>query len=211
MSTIPGTSADVFLRGTRDYVQGTQIMARAADLLPTGPWRFERAGFAQITHNIILIAPQNDDDTAIGSVHFKGPDEETSEMFVFDTGRAAPQKDQAMPARAQRQSPDPAEDASYTFSGVTAFEDMLNAIVIAIKNEHTVQFTGCTDVWLTGMRGLDIPVAGPFPETGAIKLQMMRALAGEHGQQTLWRLEIQGDDGANFARGAVTFSYKPGA
>ncbi|WP_095590588.1 hypothetical protein [Actibacterium ureilyticum] len=201
----------MFLRGDRDYIQGTQIIARASETLEAGPWRFERTGFSAITRNLIAFADQDTDGSAIGTVCFVDDTGAERILHVIDSGAPAPHRDQPIPAAATRQESGAAAEPRYAFSRVRGFEDMLNAIVIAIKTEHTVRFTGCTDIWLTGMRGLNLPVEGAFPENGQIGLQMMRALAGEKGQQTLWRVDIQANDGTAFARGAVTFSYKPGA
>jgi hypothetical protein len=200
---------NVFLRGARNYVQGTQIIARAADTLRNGPWKLERAGFSQITRNFVSFASQDEDGKAIGRLHFSSDENATNEIYILDSGQPAPQIDLPILAQAVRHSLDSTADSQYSFSNVEAFEDMLNAIIIAIKSEHSLQFQGCTDVWLTGMRGMTLPVTGPFPENGVIKLQLMRSLATEHGQQTLWRMGIHSKDGTEFTRGAVTFAYKP--
>lgn len=205
-----GNIADVFLRGNRNYVQGTQIIARAAECLDAGPWRLDRAAFVRITRNLVAFDEPEKEGTPIGSILFTGVGDTVRELAVFDCGEPARRVDRLIVAQAIRQGTDPAENGRYAFSGVGTFEDMLNAIVIAIKAEHVLRFEGCTDIWLTGLRGMSLPTQGPLPESGDIRIAMMRALTGNNGQQTLWRVDIEETGGAGFCRGAVTFSYKPG-
>lgn len=199
----------VFLRDTRNYVQGTQVIARAAACLEGSDWRFERAVFTQITRHTIRFSEPVADADPIGILHFIRESDETREIRVFEADALAPRRDHDMTVEATRSSVVPSDPAFYDFTGVCVFEDMLNAIVIAIKAEHLLRFQGCSNVWLTGLRNLGLPVDRQLLNSGVVRISMIREMRKYPACQTLWRLDINDDAGATFSNGAVTFSYEP--
>lgn len=161
---------DVFLRGQRDYVQGTQIIARAAETLTSGDWRFERSGFSRITEKLVRISETSVSDQAIGVVGFADSDGKTHELHIVETDILAPVRDLPMPVAAERCADGVDGQTIYDFADVSAFEDMLNVIVIAIKNEHRVRFENCVNVWLTGLRNFKLPVSSKYPKSGTLQM-----------------------------------------
>lgn len=202
---------DVFLRGDRDYVQGTQIVSRVAELLGDGEWILDAAQFTRLSTRMLLA----DDSSAaamagvIARVQFADPTGKNRSFALTEGAEPAPRRAQPMPIAVTRQSERSGTDkAIWDYSGVSGFEDMANVIVQAIKAEHGERWPGCHDVWLTGFRRLGLPVAGRFPDAGRIALTLYRQL-GEHGLfQTIWQVALP-DIGLE---GMVTFAFRaPGA
>ena len=197
----------MFLRGDRNYVQGTQIVARAADSLPDGDWALSSAKFAQITANLVTFhdGPRED---AIGTILFASSDKTSHEVSVVDTQTPAPRRDDAMPVQCHSVPSAQDGDTEYAFSEAGSFEDILNAFVIAIKAEHVQRYEGARDIWFTGLRGGDLSVSAP-PQSGKLSLTLMRQLAGDTAYQTLWRATMLDPSGQTLSQSAITFSYVP--
>ncbi len=202
-------SSGVFLRGERDYVQGTQMIARAAECLEGSHWIFERAVFSQITRRDVSFSEPVGGAEHIGTLRFVSQRKEKREFRVFETETLAPRRYQDLTVKAARSNAGPGDPAIYSFAGVHQFEDMLNAIVIAIKTEHHIRFQGCQKVWLTGLRNLRLPVNEKMPGSGVVTIAMNREMRGNDVYQTLWRLDIADDAGNSISNGAATFSYEP--
>lgn len=198
----------MFLRGDRDYIQGTQIVARASEVLPLGDWSLESAKFARITRNLVTFQKAADPD-AVGSIHFRAPGL-TETVHAIETTTAAERRDDLMPVICQYKETDAVDQTVYAFSNVATFEDLLNSFVIALKGEHERRFPGARDIWFTGLRGGDLPVSRP-PAEGLIDLNLMRRLAGEPAHQTMWRCTLTNPAGHTLHRSAITFSFVPGA
>lgn len=198
----------MFLRGDREYVQGTQIVARAADGLPAGDWALSSARFSRITAHLVTFrdSPQDDD---IGLVQFAGAGGDTRAVSVVETDTPAPRRDVPMPVQCHPAATDDDKSVAYDFSRAGDFEDVLNAFVIAIKAEHVQRFPGARDIWFTGLRGGDLSITDP-PESGRLSLVLMRQLAGDPAHQTLWRATMLDSAGQTLGQSAITFSYVPG-
>lgn len=206
---------DVFLRGERDYVQGTQLIARVADTLETGAHVFRQAEFHRKTVNLVACAPDGADGLAdvVGKVHFQtGPDGDARSFALCELPEPAPRLDRTMPVRITRRSgPDAgnadAQDPSvWDWIGVSGFEDVLNAIVQIIRAEHGIRWPGSRDVWLTGFRRCNLPVATPDRQEGTFNLVLGRRLAGgaTGTDQTIWQFTLP-ELGLS---GTSTFAFK---
>jgi hypothetical protein len=200
----------LFLRGTRNYVQGTQIIARSTDHLPAGSWFLSSAKFSSITANLVEFHDQPH-AREIGLVQFASPDGEHHALTVVETDTPAPRRDEPMPVQCRPAAggDEDGKSVAYDFSEAGDFEDLLNAFVIAIKAEHVRRFAGAADIWFTGLRGGDLSVSDP-PARGRLSLTLMRQLAGEPAHQTLWRADLRDAAGQSVGRSAITFSYVPG-
>jgi hypothetical protein len=198
----------VFLRGDRNYVQGTQIVARAADHLPADDWSLSNARFSRITANLVTFHDKPQDDE-IGFVQFMSADGTARDVIVVETDAPAPRRDVPMPVQCHSVASEDDRRVAYEFSSAGDFEDVLNALVIAIKAEHVRRFEGARDIWFTGLRGGNLSVSRP-PESGRLTLTLMRQLAGDPAHQTLWRAELQNPDDQPVGQSAITFSYVPG-
>jgi hypothetical protein len=198
-------SLDVFLRGERDYVQGTQIIARVSEVLTPQPHIFRQAEFHRKTVNLVACKP---DGTAgisddLGRVYFQsGSNPELKSFALSELSAIAPRVDLPISVLIVRRSgpvfgPDSgnadAPDCTvWDWSGVSDFEDMLNAIVQIIRAEHSVRWPECSDIWLTGFRRCNLPVAKPACDEGSFELFLGRRLAGSRvgSFQTIWKFNL---------------------
>jgi hypothetical protein len=193
---------DLFLRGSRNYIQGTQIIARTAELLPPGAWRLEQATFNAIALNELSATRDGDEAGALGRVSFANG-AETITYALHETGPQAPRRDTEMPISVKRVSGEGAK-AQWAYDGVSNFEDVLNVLVQAIKAENAQRWPKGEDIWFTGARRVRLPLTGPFASSGVVTLTLYRQ-AGLTGQmQTIWQTDFPGSDPA----GMITFTLK---
>lgn len=202
---------DVFLREDRNYVQGTQIISRIADLLDGDDWALRQAEFRRLSIGLLKVAevdgPQSDD--AIGSVQFvRSTTGEARTFAVLERQEAAPRMQDGMVISVERSGKSAVsaetDEAVWTYSNVCGFEDVLNAIVQAIKAEHKLLWPGASDIWLTGLRNLGLPVKAHRGSLGSISLVLWRKLQGSSNVQTFWQVRLPESDLA----GMVSFAYR---
>jgi len=196
---------DVFLRGTRDYVQGTQLIVRAAEALTGDDWLFDRAVFSQITDRKVELSMEKPDQPVLGTLRFKRNDE-TADLFLISLDEAAPKSDLPLgiEVAATESFCDP---ATYHFTGANGLEGVLNVIVQAIKAEHTVRYPLARDIWLTGMRGFSCSTKIRPSGEGVLEMKLLRTLAKHQNVQTLWSVSLI-VNGLQVETGNVTFNYK---
>lgn len=197
----------VFLRQNRDYVQGTQMIARAAESLDGEGWVLDQALFLAMTDRLVTLSePPLSDADLIGHVKFlRG-----GEQRVFYFGRiadAAPLNNVAMPIQVQRLPDADKTAATYDFSHAVSFEDLLNVVVQSIKAEHEHVFPNAFDIWLTGVRNFHLAVGTRHPGDGKIRLVRQRIMVSAEVYQSLWSVALEGRDGFS-SRGFVTFAFK---
>lgn len=196
---------DLFLRGSRNYVQGTQIIARLAERLPPGAWRLDQANFHAITLRTLAFARAGaaDEAKACGRVSFSSAEQPSVTFVLFETEREAPRRDTAMPITVTRQGDEGAR-AAWAYAGVTSFEDALNVLVQAIKAENAQRWPKGEDIWFTGARRLGLPVSAPPAPSGVLNLTLYRQIGLSGQVQTIWHSDFPGLDGA----GMITFTLK---
>ena len=195
---------DVVLNGDRNYVQGTQIIARSAQMYSKAE-RFSQATFSQITDKRIAVS-ENNSDLAIANVVFTDRAGLELPIYVHQLDEVAPQAIVPRQFTFTRTIYD-ASGASYQFEDVVDFEGFINVITASIKLEHKHRFNRPVDIWLTGMRGWDIPLRKAEFDRGELKLTLGRSLAGDGAIQTMWRVEANSISG-NMHSGMVTFCYR---
>jgi hypothetical protein len=199
---------DVFLRGSRNYVQGTQIIARLADRLPAGDWYLEQATFQHLTTRTLTLSRDVEAAAgqAAGSVTFRSVNGDSVSLFAVETEIDAPQRDTKMPIAVLRTDQSDTDVAVWHYSGVSGFEDLMNVIVQAIKAENSLRWPDAEDIWFTGLRRLDLQIRSDFENEGTIGVSLYRKL-GVSGQiQTIWQIRLPGCNPA----GMVTFALKLG-
>lgn len=207
---------EVFLRGERDYVQGTQMIARVADAASLEGGVFQQAEFHRKTLNRVALdvdGAATPEDT-VAKVHFQAQGQAGLQSYsLCELPDQATRRDIPLPIAVARQSgPDAsfadATDASiWQWRDAQGFEDVLNAIVQIIRGEHSVRWPGSRDVWLTGFRRLNLPVAPAKASAGTMQLKLWRRMgAGVAGaEQTVWQFDLPELGVA----GMSTFAFKP--
>ncbi|MDX2277559.1 MAG: hypothetical protein NW206_19085 [Hyphomonadaceae bacterium] len=196
---------NLFLRGSRDYIQGTQIIARLAEQLPPGDWRFEQANFQAISTRELSFAPAGggDETGAAGRVSFSAETGEITTYVIRESGPQAPRRDAPMPIKVVPLGGEGAK-ARWRYEGVATFEDVLNVLVQAIKAENAKRWPEGKDIWFTGARRARLPLNGPFVSSGEFTLTLYRQIGVSGQVQTIWQTDFPGADPA----GMITFTLK---
>lgn len=200
---------DVFLREKRDYVQGTQIISRIAELLQEEDWVLQQAEFRQLSTKMLRTSEiiQNEADDSVARIRFANSlTGETKTFGVYETGRPAARSSQVMSIEVEP-STLPAthsenKETVWNFRNANTFEDLLNSIVQAIKTEHKILWPQSSNIWLTGFRHFELPVSGVTSGEGSIELTLWRKLFGDTNIQTFWQVrapEIKLAGMVNFA------------
>ncbi len=197
---------DVFLRGDRTYIQGTQILARLSELLPKGDWALGAVGFTGIVDSRV-VAVELDGEAgapATARVAFEASDGSTLGFAVLPGDGPAPRSDRPMGISVDRVGGDEDSAARYRFAGVRGFEDALNVIVQAIKSECSRRWPQAQDIWLTGVRRFPLPTQWSGPDAGHVDITLARQLGVSGQVQTIWSVTMPEADCA----GTVTFTFK---
>lgn len=219
-TALPGGAAalDVCLNGRRDYVQGTQMVARSADHFAAagaGPVVLSAAAFHRITDRevgIVTGTPGPDlAEHALGTLRFTGADGAPLDAVLVAGPGAAPRRDIPVTATWEEIAGTRTNALSTAFAlgGLARGEDFLVALVQTVKGLHEALADDVRDVWLTGLRGARIPLSGPFPvPRGRLDLEFRRLMPGTGTRQSLLMAAFSGEDGTPVARTAVTFSFR---
>lgn len=200
------TILPVFLRQNRNYVQGTQMIARAAERLSGSDWFLDQAQFQAISDRLITLA-NTPSDTAkiVGQVKFTRGSEQCIYYFK-EMAEPAPQSDLAMPIQVKRLC-DTNHAATYSFSDCHTFEDVLNVVVQSLRSEHQLAFPGSYDIWLSGARNFRLAVDISHDSgKGTIQLVRQRVMASADVQQSLWSISLE--DNNKISSGFITFAFK---
>lgn len=206
--------ADVFLRGTRTYVQGTQIVARAAELVEGGPAVFTGCKFTAITRNMVSFGTEGADGS-IGSVTFGNEGGTESLFHVFDDETPAPGNDTPLDATVSlREIAEDGTSSDFEIVCETSFESRLNALVQAVKEHQDRAYENVYDNWFTGLRRIVMPVApGDTSGTlhGHVCIRLLRRFETGAAQNAMYAVQTTFDDPDQAwaqVDGIVTFSYK---
>lgn len=198
---------DVFLRGERDYVQGTQLIAQAAKCLAVSGTDavFQQATFSTITRNDIKFCTEKGEGS-IGSVQFKGQEDRIT-LFVKEDENLARREDVLLSLDLIKIESDEAGAVAYQYTADDDFLGILDVIVQSIKAEHVSQFENAYDIWLTGLRRCNVPVGIQTAGLGLITLKLMRKMEAIDNMQTLWSVDLHDDAGTQVSC-VVTFVFK---
>lgn len=214
MTSADNALLDVFLRGDRDYVQGTQMIARLAERLGPGAWVLDQAQFARVTLHALVIADSlpatgGPGNPEVARIRFTDGAAGRREFLLTEATALAPRRDQPLLVSVAR-AESPAADADspapvrWTYQGAHGIEGMANAVVQAVRSEHALRWPGCRNIWLTGCRRLQLPAAGSCPATGHLLISLYRRLGTTGQNQTVWNVDVPE---AGLA-GMVTFAFQ---
>jgi len=201
----------VFLRDQRDYVQGTQIIARLAEQAAPEGSQLTQARFGQITANQVRWRPAGELDSAarIGEVQFTRGGQEL--MFhIEDTGLIAPRRlDTHMGVRVTPTRTDAPLSGQYRIEHPMDLEGLLNALIQSVKNLHERLGPGIHDVWFTGMRQCALPVQhqlGLFE--GHVDIRHRRMIRRGPSHQSLVEVVVSNLQGRSCHRCMINFAFK---
>ena len=193
-------TADFFLVGDREYVQGTQMIARGADIIRATcgeHFSLTTAAFKRITSNNVVIAEVVADEDApsasVGYAVYDG-DQGRQLLHFLDSGVIAQRTDEYRSgsctlARSARDL-----TGSFVYSRVTSFEGMLSVVIRCLKLLHQALPGNVRDIWFTGCRHASLPVRDPFPANqGGIEIEHLRLMRTPSRCQTLSQVKIVGD------------------
>jgi hypothetical protein len=166
---------EVGLRGTRNYVQGSQILARTAELVaagPAGPYELITAKFTRITEQgVIAVIGEGDagDAPEIGVAQFGSADGRVAVRFHEMPGPKAPpiaENDRYTSGLVT----DAAGGGEATFAINGTFESYLAAVIEFVKAAHAKRGDDVVDIWFTALMGAHLPLEPRYPTVGTFRL-----------------------------------------
>jgi hypothetical protein len=205
---------DVFFRGKRSYIQGSQILTLAAALPALrlgheGPLLLREAAFTALVATGVRAVLGGEGAHGFGSARFSVGGEDRDVRFLSVPEAAPPRLDDE-PSRLESLAL--AGDLCGEAVAVIreGFGDFLCAVVEANKRIHERVAEGVHDVWFTGLRKAAIPAgAGALP--GRVRLAFTSLMQRRQGsqRQSLSRVEVHGEGDAPVVPPFLcTFAYK---
>jgi len=189
---------DVCLNDGRTYVQGTQMLARAAD------WIAQTSGakaitltacaFRAITDQGVALGPAQpapEEAAPIGTATFS-VDGTAVELGFYETGSTAPKDSLAEPCSYRLLEGGAQDDVQvFEVSAMRGIEGVMVATVQCLKTMHAGLATDMRDIWFTGLRGASIAHGVDLADT---KLTMTRArmMGKSPNWQSLTKMELAG-------------------
>lgn len=201
---------DVALLNGRGYVQGSQMIARAAQLAGEHAV-LTNAKFTRLTeHSVLAVrAPAAFEVSAshIGSIEFStraGP----VHFDLHESKQHAPAREGAEAARVVNVVHDGALSGQFWFDTDDGFHGVIAGLVSGVKLLHLAVAPCIKDVWFAGLRNLHVPVSGWSACRGAsVSVRRLRVgLAGSR-QLSLLRIALC-DAGREPIAGVVSFSFR---
>lgn len=188
---------DVGLRGTRDYIQGSQILSRTSELLAAeadAPIALVSAKFTRITEQGVQVALAADDAVAgeeIGSAQYDEGGTRRVVRFVEVPGPTAPRIDDVDKVTSGLEvAADGSAACAFAIAGT--FESYLVAVIEFVKAAHATRAEGVRDIWFTALMGARLPLEPVYPTSGTMRLTpKIERMAGER-TQTLGLLDTEG-------------------
>jgi hypothetical protein len=207
---------EVFLNGTRNYVQGSQILARTAELIRPGFGPLNLTEFAFKHTSTSLIGVWLDDSASnelqrsaspIGNALFQS-DQTAIRVAFVELSTAAPKADLPETVTLKLESGGTGGNGCFAFRGAFSFEDALRTIVQAVKKLHETLAPDAHNIWLTGMRAAAIPIDKGFRDAdGQIEVELVRLMKSPPQYQTLNKVAITGGK-SGLAPFFVTFALR---
>ena len=189
---------EVGLRGTRDYVQGSQILARTAEIVARDhpDAALVSAKFTRITlRGVELVlgagdAPSGGEEIGRGQYQVGG-DRLQARWFEVP-GPEAPRIDD-VPGATSGLAPDGAGGGGADFAIAGTFESYLAAVIECVKALHAGRAERVSDIWFTALVGARLPVAPTYPAAGSLAVELKVERMVEGRLQTLSVVETTGD------------------
>lgn len=205
---------DVFQNGTRNYVQGTQMLAAAARAV------YERidvnatvsaATFTRITQNRIGLSPDDasslDPAADLGTAKFSVAGETVTLRFA-ELPEPAPRRDVPESITYELVEKTNALSGTFSYGNVLTFEDRITVFVQCIKSLHSALPGTPHDIWFTGCRRATFSLE---PETqarsGRLEIACNRVIGKSPQYQSLNTITMH-DDGGEPQTAVITFAVK---
>ncbi|MBI1385029.1 MAG: hypothetical protein GC150_08980 [Rhizobiales bacterium] len=191
---------DVTLRGTRNYVQGSQILGRTAAWLASRPdghhLTLTTAKFTRITDRLVAArlldvgaepgAPEPDQ---IGEARFAAEPQEPARIVQFLEGTTTAPRIADEPSRLLRFEETARLSGSADYRITNAMQSYLAATIEFVKWLHARAAADVTDIWFTSLASARLAVAPDYAATATmtVTLEFERPHAGR--LLTLCRVE----------------------
>ena len=190
---------NVYIRGTRDYVQGSQILGRTAELLAAdSSAQLVSAKFTQITERGVRAVFDDADAGGaleIGRAQFVTAAGRRTVRFCEVAGDKAPPIDDVPRVTANLET-DGKGTGSTTFAIAGTFESYLVAIIEFVKAVHAQRGDHVTDIWFTALMGARLPLGASYPQTGTLRVTPKIERIVDGRLQTLSLVDTEGDGNA---------------
>lgn len=201
-----------FLRGKRNYIQGTQLISRCAELFDDPSTLLFDAVFTEITEKEVIACSPEVASTwsfsTIGRVSFQVGDT-THQLALLKTQRTVERLDTDMNISYKISPSAEPFEGSATFSGITDIEGMLNVIVQTIKSLHASSEPRAEDIWFTGLRRLPLPAKwGASLANGQVTVKCIRRMNNETNVQTMLETTLDFADETRRMTGMVSFAFR---
>ncbi|MFM7552929.1 MAG: hypothetical protein ACKO7Q_08825 [Actinomycetota bacterium] len=188
---------EVGLRGTRNYVQGSQILARTAEIIARDhpDAALVTAKFTRITlRGVELVvgegeAPSGGDE--IGRGQFQTGGERLAVRWFEAPGPEAPRIED-VPGATSGLAPDGAGGGRADFAIAGTFESYLAAVIECVKALHAGRGERVSDIWFTALVGACLPAAPAYPTAGSLAVELKVERMVEGRLQTLSVVETAG-------------------
>jgi hypothetical protein len=172
------TELDVYLRGTRDYVQGTQILGRTADWLTTAladrSLELTSAKFTQLTASPVVAVlngwhGETKDLTPIGSAKVRVAEtEDELGIKYYSRANARASLTDDVPLRIGDLREEKRLGGRANFESDGGIEDLLAATVEMVKTLHSNLDECRGDIWFTSLGSATLPLARQSAATGTL-------------------------------------------
>ncbi len=213
---------DAGLRGSRDYIQGSQVLSRAAELLSDQKnLVLRQAKFSRISHKQIFLSPlrlsgkEHPLLTEIGYARFSS-DEGYHNTFFFEKedGQTAKKIDEVVSPIVSLKNTssdmgEPEGTAEVSFFG--DLEGVLSSVIAVTKRLHQDISPDVSDVWFTGLQRASIPVIILREKlVGNLTVSHISSHKFGSANQTLSNVVCDfGGSGMDQISAVVSFSYRP--
>jgi hypothetical protein len=182
----------VGLRGSRDYVQGSQILARTAELVATEnpEATIVAAKFTRITDHGVCVTFDDDAPagTVLGSARFRVDGGERTVHFHKEAAGPAPRIDDVPPSTSDlTTSGDGVGRCAFAIDG--DFESYLAAAIEFVKAVHAARAERVSDIWFTALAAAALPIEPIYARAGTLTITpKIERVVGER-LQTLGTVE----------------------
>jgi hypothetical protein len=189
---------EVGLRGTRDYVQGSQILARTAEIVAADhpDAVLVTAKFTRITRQGVVAAFGEDAADGAGEEIGRGRFDLGGDRLEVRwhelPGPEAPRIDD-VPGATSGLEPDGAGGGACAFAISGSFESYLAAVIEFVKALHAGRGERVTDIWFTALMGARLPVGAAYPEAGTLTATAEVERIAHGRLQTLSLVDTAGD------------------
>ena len=155
----------LFLKGDRDYVQGSQIISRLSDFLPSEEqFILESTSFNKITNKSIYFVDNDDNanlkNNFLGYEIFKSlPNNEIKKYFFLeDVNHLAPHIEEHEIDLIYSILFQKGLSADINFTVRYNFESIIESIIFFVKKIHAEYKENISNIWFSAVNKSDIPI-----------------------------------------------------